>query len=145
MRTLTLFLVMLLSGCEGFKVLTIYNTSEFNAKVTVKPSLDKYEISKISDYPYCQNTDSTIVVLRPDSSMILVSKFTGLLFNLKLNENDLKTDYLMIETEKDTIIANSKKEIIALLKDNKTKYNRRTNESGVIYNGKNLNCIIISD
>jgi hypothetical protein len=77
--------------------------------------------------------------------MILVSKFTGLLFNLKLNENDLKTDYLMIETEKDTIIANSKKEIIALLKDNKTKYNRRTNESGVIYNGKNLNCIIISD
>src|SRR5688572_5825697 len=109
-----LSIVTLLTSCEGFKVLTIHNTSENEAKVTVRPSLDYFN-KKHHNYQNNQNSDSTTVFLEPDSSMTILSIFTAMMFNVKIKESELRTDYLRIETKTDTLIADSRSEILQLL------------------------------
>ena len=123
-----LSIITLLTSCEGFKVLTIHNASENEAKVTVRPGLDYSDKKQIHNYPNNQTSDSTTVVLKPDSSMTILSIFTGMMFNVKIQESDLRTDYLRIETKTDTIIADSRKEILQLLKDKRTRYRRKTDK-----------------
>ena len=138
-----LFILLLLTSCEGFKVLTIHNTSVYEAKVTVRPGLDYSDKRQMHNYPNNQASDSSIVVLKPDSSMTILSIFTGMMFNAKIKERELRTDYLKIETENDTIIAESRSEILVLLKDKKTKYRRESDKDKVIANGKNWGNIFI--
>lgn len=120
MRRLTNILTLLitltiLTSCEGFKVLTIHNTSGYEAKVTVRPGFNYSDKSQINNYPNNQISDSSIVFLQPDSSMTILSIFTGMMFNVKIKEQELRTDYLKIETQTDTTIANSREEIIDLI------------------------------
>lgn len=143
-KILTSFIVFtLLSSCEGYKVLTIHNTSEGEAKVTVRPGLDYSDKTQIHNYTNNQISDSTTVVLKPDSSMTLLSIFTGMMFNVKIKEGELQIDYLRIETKKDTIIANSRIEILALLKDERTRYSSKTDKDKVKANSRNIANIFI--
>ena len=141
-KLLTLVVTLLLiTGCEGFKVLTIYNVSDNEVKVTIKPKLD-YSANNNNN----QNiplSDSSTVVLRQDSSLTILSIFTGMMFNVKIKENDLQTDYLKIETKTDTIIADSRKEILQLLKDKRTRYSRKTDKEKVLANSRNFGNIFI--
>ena len=128
--TIVLLLVLTLTSCEGFKILSIQNATSANATVIVKPGIDNYETRKLTNYPSMSMADSTCRVLEPDSSMFLMSNFTFLLFNSKIKEHELNTDYLRIETANDTIVANSKAEIIDLL------YKR--SDKGVKSKGRNI-------
>lgn len=103
------------TSCEGLKVLTIHNTSQYDAKVTVRPGLEYSDRTQILNSQNYQISDSSVVLLQPDSSMLLLRTFTGLMFNVKIKERDLWTDYLKIETPIDTVIAHSKDEIIELI------------------------------
>jgi hypothetical protein len=120
MRQVTQLLILLttltlLTSCEGFKVLTIHNTSDHDVRVTVHPGIDSSDHRKINDYPNNQTSDSSMVILQPDSSMTVLSIFTGVMFNVKIKERELRTDYIKIETPTDTVTAASKKEIIDLI------------------------------
>ena len=116
MNRLTIILILtVFSACEGFKVLAIHNDSDHEAKVTLRPGFDQSNIDLIYDYPTILNSDSSVVVLQPDSSVIILSIFTGMMFNVKINEKELRTDYLKIETLNDTILATSREEIIKLI------------------------------
>jgi len=114
-----LSIVTLLTSCEGFKVLTIHNTSENEAKVTVRPGLNYYDKKQSHNYQNNQTSDSTTVILKPDSSMTILSIFTSLMFNVKMKERELRIDYMKIETPTDTVIAASREEIINLLYTNR--------------------------
>lgn len=138
-----LSIITLLASCEGFKVLTIHNSSENEAKVTVRTDLDDSDKKQIQNYPNSQTLDSITVVLKPDSSMTILSIFTGMMFNVKIKESELQTDYLRIEAKKDTIIADSRKEILQLLKDERTRYRRKTDKEKVIANSRNFGNIFI--
>lgn len=133
-----LSIITLLTSCEGFKVLTIHNTSENEAKVTVRPGFDYSDKKQIHNYPNNQTSDSTTVVLKPDSSMTILSIFTGMMFNVKIKESDLRTDYLRIETKTDTIVAKSRNEILQLLKDDRTRYRRKTDKDKVTASSRNF-------
>ena len=138
-------LTLLLTSCEGFKVLALHNVSDASINITVKPSIGNFDARDISNYPNYQYLDSTTVILKPDSSMILLSIFTGLMFNVNISEDDLRTDYLRIETKTDTIVADSKKEIIKLMDDNRMKYRRKTDKNRVMANGPNFGNIFIRE
>lgn len=103
------------TSCEGFKVLTIHNTSGYDATVTVRPGIKYSDENQINNYPNNLTSDSSVVVLQPDSSMIVLSIFTGMMFNVKIKERALRTDYLKIETPTDTVIADSREKIIKLI------------------------------
>ena len=132
-----LILFIVFSSCEGFKILTIQNSSNSNAKVTVKPSLEEFEVNKLSNYPSRQFYDSSYVILEPDSSLLILSVFTTLMFGTKIKEHDLRTNYLRIETLNDTIVANSKQEILDLM------YNRKQKDLPISSKGRNINVITI--
>jgi hypothetical protein len=133
---LTLLIALtLLVSCEGFKVLTIQNTSDREAKVTVRPGIKYSDENQIHNYPNNLTSDSSVIVLQPDSSITVLSIFTGMMFNVKIKERELRTDYLKIETKSDTIIADSREEIIDLI------YKRR--QGNVIGKGRNLATIEI--
>lgn len=138
-----LSIITLLTSCEGFKVLTIHNTSEKEAKVTVRPGLYYSDKKQIHNYPNNQTLDSTTVVLKPDSSMTILSIFTGMMFNVKIKESDLRTDYLRIETKTDTIVAKSRNEILQLLKDDRTRFRRKTDKDKVMASSRNFGNIFI--
>ena len=130
-------LLVTFSSCEGFKILTIHNSSDSDAKITVKPSLEEFEVYKISNYPSQQFYDSSSVILEPDSSLTILSKFTSLMFNIRIKEHELRSDYLRIETINDTIVANSKEEILDLM------YGKKPKNSPISSKGRNLNLITI--
>jgi hypothetical protein len=125
----------LFSSCEGFKVLTIQNTSDREAKVTVRPGIKYSDKNEIHNYPNNLTSDSSIIVLQPDSSITVLSIFTGMMLNVKINERELRTDYLKIETQSDTLIADSREEIIDLI------YKRR--QGNIKGKGRNLATIEI--
>lgn len=120
MRQVTQLVILLtfltlLTSCEGFKVLTIHNTSDHEVRVTLRPGIDSSDQGQINDYPNRQTSNSSMVILRPDSSITVLSIFTGVMFNVKIKESELRTDYIKIETRTDTVTAASKEEIIDLI------------------------------
>lgn len=120
----------LLISCEGFKVLVIHNSSPNEAKVTIRPGQDYSDRKYIYDYPNKLTSDSSQVFLQPDSFLTILSIFTALGFNAKIKEEELRTDYLKIETKTDTVVAESRKEIIDLIYANR--------KSRIKGDGKNL-------
>jgi hypothetical protein len=133
-----------LSSCEGFKVLTLYNTSNSDAIVTTQPGLPKYDKSKIGSYPDNSTFHSSTLILKPDSSLILSEIFTGLVGRkMQITEQDLRINYLKIQTGTQIIEAKNKTEIIKLLTDSTTKYVPTTDTSKKIINSKNYGNIII--
>ncbi|MFC0878837.1 hypothetical protein ACE01N_19735 [Saccharicrinis sp. FJH2] len=120
------FSLIILTSCEGFKRLAIYNTSINKVMLTIKPGIEEFNKMKITDYPTLNNIDSVTKIIEPDSAFILLSKFTNLTFNTKIKESDLKINYIRIVTKNDTIIANSKKEIVNLIYKNRER-NIKTN------------------
>lgn len=107
--------LILLTGCEGFKVLTIHNTSDREAKVIMRPGMKYSDENQIHNYPNNLTSDSSVILLQPDSSITVLSIFTGMMLTVKIKERELRTDYLKIETQSDTVIANSREEIIDLI------------------------------
>ncbi|MEM6345913.1 MAG: hypothetical protein AAF927_18615 [Bacteroidota bacterium] len=107
--------LFILFSCEGFKVLTVQNKSDSAVKLIVKPSLGEFNKANITSYPTYQTGDSSIVLLAPDSSVVLLSTFTSMLFSVKIKARDLRSDYLRIEMTDDTLLADSKAEIINLI------------------------------
>ncbi len=110
-----LFFSVLLTSCEGFKILSIKNSSKEKTKVIVKPGLTNSDTRLISNYPNGIMPDSSITYLEPDSSMTILSIFTWIGFNPKIKAENLRTDYLRIESSRDTITAVSKEEIVRLI------------------------------
>ena len=111
---------VLLASCEGFEALTIHNTLDYEAKVTIRPGNEHFDKSQIHNYSNNQ-------VL--DSSMTIHSIFTRMMFNVKIKEREIRTYYVKIETQTDPVIADSREEITELI------YARRkgiTNEKGSI-------------
>lgn len=132
-------------SCEGFKVLTLHNFSNANVDVTVKPGISTMEKNEISNYPndLSKNGDSLTIELPKDSSIILTSIFTSFLGGAKLKEHDIRINYLKIRTPDTTIIADSKLEIIDLLKDDSFKYRKKFDKERGLVNSKNWGNIII--
>ena len=110
-----LILLLIMTGCEGFKVLTIYNSSISDARVTVRPGIASFDRSQIHNFPNNHLADSSVFILRPDSSMTILSIFTSMLFNVKIKEDELRIDFLKIESPSGTTIAHSREEIIDLI------------------------------
>jgi hypothetical protein len=122
-------------------VLILTNVSGDNATVTIKPKIEPFDKSNIHNYPSRQLGDSLVMKLPTDSSFILLSKFTTMMFGSKIKPYDLRIDYLKIETKGDTIKADSKQEILDLLSDQRTRYRPRTDRP--MTNGKNFGNIMI--
>jgi len=133
--------IMTLVGCEGFKTLTLHNVSDTDARIIVKPGIDEHELKNTTNYQ--KTPDKEMFILKPDSSVNLLTTFTILLFNSKIKERDLHLNYLKIETKTDTITANSKKEIISLIRNGNTKYKRKLDKGYIDSNGRNLKNIFI--
>ena len=135
--------ILILCSCEGLKTLTLHNVSKYESRVTLKPRLENFESEILTADYNIERADSTTIILKPDSSITLLTTFTVLLFNRGIKERDLYMNYLKIENDNDTIVANSKREIISLLKDPKTRFIRRLDKDKVDYNGKNVGTIFI--
>ena len=142
MRRLYFILVsILLTSCEGFKVLTLTNVSGDNAAVTIKPKIEAFHKTNIHNYPTEQIGDSLVMSLPTDSSFVLLSTFTTMMFGSKIKPHDLRIDYLKIETKEGTITADSKQEIIDLIHDQRTRYRPKTDRR--MTGGKNFGNILI--
>lgn len=131
----------LLASCEGFKVLTLTNSSGGNATVTIKPEIPDYSKDDISTYPQKRIGDSSRFVLSADSSKVIFSTFTTMLFGSRIKPSDLRINYLRIETEKDTITADSKEKIVDLIHDKRTRYRPEVDKP--MTDGKNFGNIMI--
>lgn len=107
----------LCTSCEGFKVLSVHNSSKSDIRIKIKPGLGDFnapKVNQIRNY-LASYSDSSFVVLKPDSSLTILSIFTGMMFNVKIKERELRTDFLQIETSSGTTIADSREKIIDLI------------------------------
>ncbi|WP_177764480.1 hypothetical protein [Flavobacterium sp. I3-2] len=139
---LLLTLATLLSSCEGFKILTVYNKTGQEITVQTKPELPVFKRTSLADTVDILSNAKEYKI-PADSSFTLLATFGPLLFNAKIKENDLATDYVKIMTPKDTIIAKNRTEILNLTKDDKTKYKKKIDKSFAIDDNKNIEAIII--
>lgn len=137
-----LALTILLCSCEGFKILTVYNRTGQEITVQTKPELPVFKHTSLADTVDVL-VDTKEYKVPADSSLTLLATFGPLLFNAKIKESDLTTDYVKITTPKDTIIANSRAEILMLTKIDKTKYHKKTDKTFAIDDNKNIEAIII--
>lgn len=141
MRLYFILILILLTSCEGLKVLTLTNVSGGNATVIVKPRIEEFDKNNNHNYPTGQLGDSLVISLPTDSSFVLLSTFTTMIFGSKIKPYDLRIDYLWIETSVDTIRADSRQEILDLINDERTRY--RPNTDRQMTNGKNFGNIMI--
>jgi hypothetical protein len=141
MRLYFILILILLTSCEGLKVLTLTNVSGGNATVIVKPRIEEFDKNNNHNYPTGQLGDSLVISLPTDSSFVLLSTFTTMIFGSKIKPYDLRIDYLSIETSVDTIRADSRQEILGLINDERTRY--RPNTDRQMTNGKNFGNIMI--
>jgi len=143
---LILFGLTLLSvSCEGFKILKLHNFSNTNVEVTIKPGTNTMKRYELSNYPNTTsiNANSVILELPKDSSLVLTSIFTSFLRGAKIKEQDIRINYLKIKTIDTTIIADSKREIINLLKEDSFKYKKNLDRERELINSRNWRNIII--
>jgi len=138
-----IFLLFCLTSCEGFKVLVLYNDSDNDIIITTKPALTKFQYGNITNHLDSSIYSISTTILKPDSEIVLTAIFTGMIFNSKIKEKDIKIEYLKIQTMSDTIEAKSKSDIIKLLNNNKTKYKRKLDKTKKLINSKNFGNIII--
>jgi hypothetical protein len=130
-----------LSGCEGFKILTLHNKTGKEITVETRPEIPRFKHTSLVDTVQTLFEAKTYRLL-PDSSLSLLTTFTGLLFNAKIREQDLPIDFLKIETPTDTIIANNRHEIIKLIKDPKLRY-KSVDKTYAWDDNKNIEAIIV--
>jgi hypothetical protein len=141
MRLYFILILILLTSCEGLKVLTLTNVSGGNATVIVKPRIEEFDKNNNRNYQTGQLGDSLVISLPTDSSFVLLSTFTTMIFGSKIKPYDLRIDYLRIETKVDTITADSRQEILDLINDERTRY--RPNTDRQMTNGRNFGNIMI--
>jgi hypothetical protein len=139
---LVLTLATLLSGCEGLKILTVYNRTGQEITIQTKPELPVFKRTSLAD-TIDTLADAKEYKIPSDSLLTLLATFGPLLFNAKIKENNLATNYVKIVTPKDTIIANNRAEILKLAKTDKTKYKKKTDKTFAIDDNKNIEAIII--
>lgn len=138
---LALAVTFCLAGCEGIKALTLYNRTGKEIVVETSPIVPRYRYTSLADT--AQSSSAGMVYrVSPDSSLPLITTFTGLLFNAKIKANELPINYLRIETPTDTIIAANSSEIIDLIKDSRLKY-KKEDKNYVLATSRNINSIII--
>lgn len=140
-RIFFLMLTFALIACEGFKVLVLNNASGANATVTIKPRIEAFTGEMIHNYPRTQPGDSLVLILPADSSLLLLSTFTSMMGGVRIKPHDMKINYLRVETQKDTILAETKEQILDLLRDPRTRYRPRTDKP--VTNGRNFGNIMI--
>lgn len=144
MRFLNFILfAFVLTSCEGFKVLTLTNRSRDNLTLTIKPKIGMFDNRYIHNYPNEPLGDSLVVMLPSDSSFILLSIFTTMIDGAKIKPRDLRINYLKIESKGNTITAETKEEILDLVKDPRTRYRRKVDKP--MTNGKNFANIMIRE
>jgi hypothetical protein len=139
-----LTITILLSSCEGFKILAVYNKTGQEITVQTKPELPIFKHTSLSDTMQLLSGIKEYKV-PADSSLTLLATFGALLFNAKIRETDLATDYLKIMTLKDTIVANNRTEILKLTKSEKTKYRKKTDNKYAIDDNKNIEAILVRE
>lgn len=108
-----LLFTIVLTACEGSKILSIRNNSEDNARVITWPDKESH-LAKPAH-------DSLIIDLPPDSSLVVSANFGPILFAGKIRSQDLHINYLSIETKRDTIKAHNKREILDLIYSSKNR------------------------
>ncbi|MCB0542068.1 MAG: hypothetical protein KDC61_10170 [Saprospiraceae bacterium] len=147
MRILFFLPLLALSGCEGFKVLSIRNFSNTDARIVTKPGITRIDRLHIANYPSGVNIigDSATFVLPADSSFVITSVFTSFLSGAKIRARDIKIHYLRIETPHDTITAHSEAEILQLLHDDRFRYKKDLGRERRLMNSKNFGNIIIQN
>ena len=100
-----------LYGCEGFKFISIQNKSNDPVTLTIHPGIESLQEWK---QKYFFQKD-TVLIIPGDSTILIPTYFGMLLFRQKIKEEDIKINYLQIVGTKDTIIAQSKREVFLLL------------------------------
>jgi len=139
----SLTIVLFCSSCEGLKFLTLHNKTGHEVTVTTKPQLLSFgPVNQTQEFPLYR-ADSMTYKISSESSLQLMGLFTGLLFNMKIKEQELPINYLRIETATDTIIASNKTEIINLIKNSNTRYKKKIDKHYAYDNNKNFEAIII--
>ena len=138
-----LAIVFLLTSCEGFKILTLHNKTRNEIIVETKPEIPRFKLTSLADTVQVLSAGK-IYRLLPDSSLSLLTTFTGLLFNTRIKEQDLPIDYLRIETTNDTFIATNRSEIIRLIKSPKLKY-KSVDKAYAMDDNKNIEAIVVRE
>jgi hypothetical protein len=133
--------LLLLTSCEGFKVLTLTNASKEDIVVIVKPGTETIATKNNLCCIVQLLKDSMILQLPPDSSIVLSSTFTTMISGSKIKAHDIKLTYLAIQSKNDTIIANGTEQILNLLTDERTRY--RSGFDKPMTNAKNFGNIIV--
>lgn len=113
--TACLMAAFCLSGCEGFKFITVENKSKDSITIVAHPGI---ETPELVEYPntYQGRTD-TIVTLPPDSTLRIPVYFGPVnVFDKKVKEENIKFDFFKVLSKKDTLVANNKKELYNHLK-----------------------------
>lgn len=122
-----LIFTVTLTACEGFKIISIRNDSNGDARLIIRSDAENNISKKVQD--------NSVINLPQDSSVVLSSNFGPILFRGKIKPKDLQIKYLRIETKSDTIYAFGKEEILDLIYS--SKYRTQTTGS------KNLRTFII--
>ena len=133
-----------LTSCEGFKILMVYNKTRQEITIQTKPELPKFKHTSLSDTMQLLSSIKEYKV-PADSSLTLLATFGPLLFNAKIKEADLATDYLKIVTSKDTITANNRTEILKLTTSDKTKFKKKLDKKYAIDDNTNIEAIIVRE
>ena len=110
---LLLALAIFATSCEGIKNLVVTNNLDTEVRVIYRSHSNSYANTLMGMNG--TSIDSSVFVLPPDSSIQILSVFGGMIFNVKIREQDMPIDYLRLETPQTTIVAKTKKEIIELI------------------------------
>ena len=136
-----LIITVFLASCEGFKTLTIYNKTGKEITIETRPEIPRFKHYTFPDTAQILS-GSKVYQLRPNETLSLLTTFGRTLFNAKIKAADLPIDYLRIETPTETLIANSRSEIIKLSKKPSLKY-KKADKKYALDDNKNLEAIIV--
>jgi hypothetical protein len=131
------FLTIIFQSCEGFKILTIQNKTDKNIYIQTKPEIP-YSRDNSTEVKFQPRAESKTYLIMPDSSLGILSNFTGLLFNRKFREGQLTIDYLLIATPTDTIVAKNRQEIIDFINNSPNNQNKLGDKNYIVGNKRNV-------
>ena len=115
MRSFLVFIcgALLISGCEGYKTLSIHNRTKNAILITMRRKPDPWTTADVKE-PVAPSTDT----LRSGDTMRILSYFTYTIPR-RLHAVELPIDYLRIETNHDTLVATDAQAIIDLQRGNR--------------------------
>ena len=128
---------ILLTGCEGFKTVQLYNQTGHPITIQTKVlKPDKGATPSNEAISYQVPADSSIAISRTFDHFFL-------LFIPGIREPDLTIQYLKIMTPEDTIVASSPSEILLLTKKDPTRFRKKTDRTCCASDGTNEIGIVV--